>query len=78
MNTHNCTNISSQVSPAGGNGQIFDWVKAIRVDHEVSVIFVDRWSFASVSVVEEFGEGLSFNIIDFVHVEPRTVTREDD
>src|ERR1700709_2038692 len=78
VHSHNSTNISSQISAAGGNGQVFNRVEAICIDHEISVVLVHSWSLTSISVVEEFRKSFSFNAVNFMHVEPGTVTGEDD
>src|SRR5258708_4879970 len=77
MDSHNSANISSQIPSASSDGQVLYGVQPVGVDHEVAVVLVDGWSLASVSVVEELWQGLSFDIIDVVHVEPAAVTWEN-
>jgi hypothetical protein len=74
MNSHDCADISCQVPSACGHRQVLHWVQTVCVDHEVSVILVYGWCLASISVVEELWESLSFNGVDLVHIEPSTVT----
>jgi hypothetical protein len=78
VDTHDGADITSQVSSAGCDCQIFDGVKTICVDHEVAVVLVDSWRFASIPVVEEFGHGLAFYFMDGVHIKPGAVARKDD
>jgi hypothetical protein len=54
VDAHNSTNIASQISPTSGDSQVLDWIEAVSVDHEIAVVFVHGWSFASISAVEEF------------------------
>ena len=77
MDTHNRTDVSSQVSSTCGDCQVFYRVEPICINHEIPVIFIYSWGFASISVVEELRECLSFDIVDLVHVEPRAVTWEN-
>ena len=78
MYPHDRANISSQISPASGNSQVFDWIKTVCVDHEVPIILVDCWSLASISIIEEFRQGFGFDFVYLAHVEPGAITREDD
>ena len=78
MHTHNSTNISSKIPPASRHGQVFNWVETICVDHEIPIVLVDGGSLTAIPVVEEFWEGLPFDIVDLAHVEPGTVTWEND
>ena len=73
MHPHDCTNISRKISSTGRDGKVFGRVEAVGVDHEVAVVFVDDGGFASVSVIEELGQSLSFKRVDDVHVEPGAV-----
>ena len=73
MNPHNRTDISSQISPASSDREVFYRIETVRVDLKVSVVFVYSWGFASISVVEDLWEGLSFDIVDLVHVKPGAV-----
>jgi hypothetical protein len=75
VDTHDGTDITSQISSAGCDCQVLDGVETICVDHKVTIVLVDSWRFASVSVVEEFGHGLAFDFVNGVHIEPSTVTR---
>lgn len=78
MNTHYSTNITRQIPAAGGDRQILDRVQSVGVDHEVSVIFVDCRSLASVTTVEELCHCFLFQGVDRMHIEPRCVTGEND
>lgn len=78
VHPHNRADISSQISPAGSDRQIFYRVETVCIDHKVSIIFVYSWGLASISVIEELREGFSFDAVDLVHVEPGAITREDD
>lgn len=78
MNSHNGANITGQVSPAGRHSQILDGIQPVRVDHEVSVVLVDMRCLAPVAAVEKLGEGLSFDVVDGVHVKPGAIARKDD
>lgn len=78
MHTHNGANITSQVSAAGSDSEIFDRVQTVGVDHEIAVVFIHSRGFASVAVVEELGHGLALNLVDGIHVEPGRVAREND
>lgn len=75
MNTHDGTDITSQVPSAGCDCQVLNGVETICVDHKVTVVLVDSWRFASVSVVEEFSHGLAFDFVNSVHIEPSAVAR---
>ncbi len=74
MYTHDSTDISSKISPAGRYCQVFYWVKAICVDHEVPVIFVNGWRLAAIPVVEELWQCFPFNVVDLAHIKPCAVT----
>lgn len=73
MNSHDGANISRKISSACCHGKIFHWIQAIGVDHEVSVVFVDSWCLAAITVVEEFRQRLFLKVVDLMHVEPGTV-----
>ena len=78
MYAHNGADISSKISPASSDGQIFNWIETICVDHEVPVILVDGGGLASISIVEEFWKCLPFDIVDFNHIKPGAITWEND
>ena len=78
MDSHDGAHISSKVSSARGHCEIFGWVDAISINHEVTVILVYRRRFAPISTVEEFRQGFPLQKVDGMHIEPGTVTREDD
>lgn len=78
MYTHDSADITSEISPTSRNSQIFDRVEAIGINHEVPVVLVNSWSFASIPVVEKFWECLSFDVVDLVHIKPSAVTWKDD
>lgn len=54
MDSHNGANISCKVSSAGSDGEVFGWIEAVGVDHEVAVVLIDCRGFASVAAIEEF------------------------
>lgn len=54
VNSHNCANITRQISPAGSNGKIFHWVQPVGIDHKISVVLVHSWCLAAIAVIEEF------------------------
>ena len=54
MYSHNGANISCKISSTGSNGEVFRGIEAICVDHEVAVVLIDCWRFASVATIEEF------------------------
>jgi hypothetical protein len=75
---HYGAHVSREVAPAGSNSKILARVEAVGVDHEVAVVLVHVRGLATVSVVEEFRQGLLLDLVDGVHVEPCTVTWKDD
>lgn len=54
MYSHNGADISCKISSTGSDGEVFRWIEAICVDHEIAVILIDCWRFASVATIEEF------------------------
>ena len=78
MNSHDGTDIASQVASASCDCKIFLGIEPISVDHEVPVVFVHSRSFASIAAVKEFREGLFFNMGNLVHIKPRAVARQND
>lgn len=37
MNSHDCTDVASQVTSTSRARQILGWIQTVRVDHEVSI-----------------------------------------
>lgn len=78
VDTHDGADITGEVATASGDGQVFDGVQSICVDHEITVVLVDGGGLASIPAVEELCESLSLDGVDGVHVKPRGVAGEDD
>lgn len=79
MNAHDSANVTSQISSASGRSQVFRWIQAVRVNHEVSVRQVDFGCLAPVLAVEEFRQGPLFDRVDGVIVKPSTeIPKRDD
>ena len=78
MNSHDSTNISSKIPPTCGNCKVLGRIKAISIDHEIAVVFIDGRCFAAVSIVEELGHCLFLKSIDGMHIKPSTVARKND
>ena len=78
MNSHNSTNITSKIPPTCGDCKVFGWIKAIGIDHEIAVVFIDCRCFAAVSIVEELRHCLFLESINGVHIKPSTVARKND
>lgn len=78
VHTHDRANIASKVTSTGCDGKIFHRVEPVGINHEVTIIFIDSWSLASVAVVEELGQRLALNVVNRVHVEPGAITWQHD
>lgn len=78
MDSHDTTDISGQIAPARSDCKIFVRIKAVRIDHEVAIVFIDRRRLAAIPIVEKLRHGFPLNVVDFVHVEPPRITRNDD
>lgn len=78
MNPHDSANVSGEVSPAGGDGEVLGGVEAVGVDHKVAVVLVNRRSLAPILRVEELGEGPPFEWVNDGEAEPRRVGGNDD
>lgn len=78
MHAHDGANVSRQVSSAGGDSEVLRRPQPVRVDHEVAVVLVNRRCLAPVPRVEELWHGAPFYGVDFGHVEPRRVRRDND
>ena len=77
VDAHDGADISSQVPPAGSDGQVLGRVEAVGVDHEVAVIAVDGGRLAAVAAVEELGQSLALAVVDVAHVEPGRIAGDD-
>ena len=53
MYSHNGADISCKISSTSSDGEVFRGIEAICVDHEVAVVLIDCWRFASVATIEE-------------------------
>lgn len=78
VHAHDSTHISSQVPSACSHCEVLCRVQSVCVDHEITVVLVDRRSLAPVAVVEELGKCLLLNVVNSRHVEPCAVGRQDD
>lgn len=78
MYAHNGAYVSCEISSTGRDGEIFGRVEPVCVDHEVTVIFVNRWCLASVATVEELGQRFALEAVYLMHVEPSAVTWQND
>lgn len=52
--THDGANVTGKVPATSSHSKVLRGVQAVSVYHEVTVVLVDGWRLASVSVVEEF------------------------
>jgi hypothetical protein len=77
VHAHNGADISSQIPPAGSDGQVLGRVEAVGVDHEVAVVAVDGGGLAAVAAVEELGQSLALAVVDIAHVEPGRIAGDD-
>jgi len=77
VDAHDGADISSQVPPAGSDGQVLGRVEAVGVDHEVAVVAVDGGRLAAVAAVEELWQGLALAVVDVAHVEPGRIAGDD-
>lgn len=75
VNSHNSTDVPGKIPPTCRYREILCRVQTVCVDHEVTIVFVDCWSFAPVPTVKELWQSLSLKLVDVVHVEPCTITR---
>ena len=75
VNSHNGTDVPGKIPPTCRYREILCRVQTVCVDHEVTIVLVDRWSFAPVSAVKELWQSLSLKLVDVVHVEPGAITR---
>lgn len=78
MYSHDGADIASQVPSTRRDCEILDGIQAVGVDHKITVVLVDGRCFASVSTVEEFGQGFLFQRVYGLHVKPCAVTWKDD
>src|SRR6266498_6085171 len=78
MNTHDCTYVSCKIASTGCDGEVLSRVHAVGVDHEVTIVFVDRRCLTPIAIVEELWHGLLLQRVNSVHVEPRAVAWDDD
>ena len=78
MNAHDGANITCQVTTTSSHSQIFDGVQSVGVDHEISVVLVSSGSLAAITAIEEFCEGLLFDRINGVHIEPSSIAGENN
>ncbi len=74
MDSHDSAYISGKIPSACGDCEVFGRVEAVRIDHEVTVVFIDSWCLASVAAVEEFWEASLLGFVNRMHVKPGTVT----
>jgi hypothetical protein len=78
MNTHDCAYVAGQVAPTGCDCEVLDRIQPVGVDHEVAVVLEYGRGLASVSIVEELGKSLAFDVVDGVHVKPGAVAGKHD
>ena len=78
MDTDNSTDIASQVSTAGRDGEVLGGLQTVRVNHKVAIVLVHLRGLAPVLVVEELWEGLLLDFVDASHVEPGGIRGDDD
>lgn len=78
VDTHDGADISRKVPPTCRDSQVFGRVQAVCVDHEIAIVLVDGRGLASVTGVEELGQGLAFEVVYLMHIEPGAVAGEDD
>lgn len=64
VHTHNGAHIASQIPSASGDCEVLCRVQSVSVDHEITVVLVDRRCLATVAVVEEFGKRLLLNVVN--------------
>ena len=73
MDSHDSANITGKISAASSHSQVFNMVQAIGVNHEISVVLVDRWSLAAVASVEKLAHGFLLDRVNLVHIKPTRV-----
>jgi hypothetical protein len=78
VHPHDRTDVSREVPPTRGDGQILARVEPVRVDHKVAVVLVDGRDLAPVLRVEELGQGPALDGVDRREVEPGAVRGDDD
>jgi len=78
MDTHDSADITCKVATASGDSQVFDRVKTVGVDHEITVVLISGWGLAAVAAIEELRESLLLNGVDGIHVKPRSVAGKDN
>ena len=78
MHPHYSTDISSKISSTSGHSEIFRGIQTVCVNHEVTVVFINGRSLASIAAIEEFGKGPFLGFVDSVHVKPSAVAWKND
>ena len=78
MNSHDSTNISSQVAPARSTGDVLCRVETVCINHEVAIRQVDLWCLWFVLPIEELWQGTFLYCVDRIVVKPCRVAWDDD
>ena len=78
MDAHDRADVASKVATTGSDGKILCRTQTIGVDHKVTVVLVYGRRLGPVTRVEEFWESTSLDGVDFVHVVPGSVARDDN
>lgn len=78
MDTHDSADITCKVATASSDSQVFNGVKTVGIDHEITVVLISSGSLAAVAAIEELCESLLLNGVDGVHVEPGGIAGKDN